>query len=486
MSAPELENALNVAADGKVEPEQEIQLPTQAKISVFILRNNHEAEILLERTSTNTIDPTLGQLKEALAEAGVTTGIKMDVLGTLEHTPTYSERITIAVGRHPGLGKDGELAYKIEAQRSLRPAIGADGVADFKNLGYTNNVMAGQLLVEIIPPTQGEDGIDVLGNPLPGIWGKEPPSPKGDNTEISEDGKSLIATAYGDAVTSKGKVSVQEVLKIRGNIDNSTGSIHFPGDVMISGDVAAGFKITSGRNITVKGMVDAGHLEAAGDVVIGEGVSGMGRGTIEVGGSLRCRYMQNCLVRVAGDIFADTIMHANIECDGNLELVGKRGLLIGGYSGVAGRLSAKGIGSTSHVSTRIILNSISMSKQREREEIVSRIKQIDVDMGKLAQVLSRLEDLQKQNRIDVSQVKMIGQARMTYQGLSEERKTAVAEVENIDIIRLNSAQGSYAECKGKVYVGARFEFGSLNYIVQTDFVNSRVGVVDGEIKVTPL
>ena len=468
-------------------PEVQDSKPTPAKITVTLTRENHEAEMLLERTGSNTADPTMDDLMNALKLKGITTGIKDDVLSRIAVDPPYNQKTIIAIGTRPETGKDGELRYKIRTERSLKPKISEDGTVDYKDLGFTNNVEQGQELVEIIAPTQGAAGITVLGKEIPGLWGKEPISPKGENTEISEDGALLLAKVAGNAVFNRGVISVQEVLKIRGSIDNATGDINFAGDVMIAGEVAAGFKVTSGGSITVKGIVDAAHLDAQKDIIIAEGVNGMNRATITARGNIRSRFLQNCTVRAGGDIYSDTVMHVNIECNGNIEISGKRGQLIGGNTILAGKLSVKGgIGTPNHLATQITLSAVSMSKEREREDLQAQLKQIDADITKTVQVLNRLEALKNQGKLPESQLVAIGQTKNTYQALTERRGQTVHALAELDQSRLSNAQSSYAECKGKVYAGARFTFGPLNYTVQDDFVNSRIGIVGGEIKVSPL
>jgi len=469
-------------------PERETP-PTPASIKVSVIRENHEAEMFLQRTGSNTINPTINDLKAALQEKGITTGIKDDLLAKLSFEPVYNEKLVIAVGKRPQVGTDGELRYKIPTSRSIKPAINEDGSVDYKNMGYTNNVEEGQELVEIVSPTIGESGIDVFGAHIPGLMGKETFSPKGEGTVLSEDGTKLLAKVAGNAVYNKGVISIQEILKIRGDIDNATGDITFSGDIMIGGDVSAGFKVTSLKgNISIKGIVDAAFIQAKGDIVIGEGINGMNRGTITAGGNIKSRFVQNCLIRAGGDIFADTIMYATVECDGNVELNGKRGQLIGGTSTIAGKLTAKSIGNQNHVATQLTMSAGSITKQRELEELKANIKNIDLEITKLVQILNRFEEfLKKQKKLDDAQMKTVEQVKENYKHLTERRRVTVNELQELEQARLKSgSQSSYAECKGKVYTGVRFSFGPLNYMVQNDFINSRVGVIDGEIKLTTL
>ena len=469
-------------------PEIAESKPTPAKITITLARENHEAEMLLERTGSHTVDPTMAELRDALASKGITTGIKDDILTRMVVDPPYNNKVIIAVGTRPEVGKDGELRYKIRIDRSLKPKISEDGSVDYKDIGFTNNVEQGQELVEIVAPTQGDSGVDVLGKEIPGLWGKEPISPKGENTDLTEDGTLLLAKVAGNAVYYKGTISVQEVLKIRGDIDNATGDINFAGDIQIGGHIADGFKVTSNNgSITVKGTVGAAHLYAKKDIIIGDGVNGMNRATITAEGNIRSRFLQNCTVRATGTVFADTVMHTNIECDGDVEIAGKRGQIMGGSTVIAGKLLVKGgIGTPNNLATNITMSAQSVSKEREREEMQERLKQIDSDITKTVQVLNRFEALKNMGKLADAQLVIVDQTRNAYQSLTDQRGQIAQELEDLDHARLSGAQDSYVECKGKIYAGVKFTFGPLSFAANNDYVNSRVGVIDGEIKFTTL
>jgi len=464
------------------------QEPVFAKpiIQVNVIRDAHQCEIILKKPQPNTAPPLLDDLQKALADKGVTYGIFNDILHSLTLDPIFDRPLVVAQGKLPTVGKEGSLRFLISTERELRPTILPDGTADYKKLGYVNNVEKGQPLCEIIPPEKGEDGINVYGQVLEGIYGKAAPSPQGAGTEITPDGKLLVAAVAGNAVVSKNVVTVQEVLKIKGNVDNSTGDIYFVGDVQVDGDVVSGFTI-SGTNLIIRGNVEGATLIAAGDVTLAQGMNGMNRGTITATGNVRAKYLQNCTVKAEGDIYADYIMYSHLECDGNVELSGKRAALIGGRSYIAGRLIAKTIGTEAHTATEINMAISGMSIKHKVEQLTADIQNIDGEILKLVQNLNRLDSLRKQNRLTQKHVAIIRQIKERYVALNNDRKKLVENLEEIKQRQLRqSSLNSYIECKGKVHAGVRIAFGPLIYNVQDSFVNSRIGIVDGDIKISSL
>lgn len=84
-------------------------------------------------------------------------------------------------------------------------------------------------------------------------------------------GNSLVAGRNGDLVVSNSTISVLPVYVINGDVCLSTGSIVFPGSIVVKGHVRKGFDVKSGGNVYIHGSVEEGaSAEAEGKVVIVE------------------------------------------------------------------------------------------------------------------------------------------------------------------------------------------------------------------------
>ncbi|MDR2909714.1 MAG: FapA family protein [Oscillospiraceae bacterium] len=464
------------------------ELPTKPNMLVSIIRDGNEAEIIIQRTGQNTQNPLMEDLAAALSEKGVTAGIKEDLLREMTVAPVYNQSITVAAGTKPTVGADGSLRYLIKTDLTLRPALREDGTADYKDLGFINTVEAGQRLVEIVPPAIGAEGFDVRGNILPGLPGKAAAPPKGQGTEVAEDGAFLLAAVTGHAETDRrGIVIVKEVIKVK-NVDNSTGDLIFPGDILIQGDVAAGFNVRSTNgSIIVKGTVDAATLEAKGDITIGDGVMGQDRAVIYARGNVKCRFLQNCAVKAEGNIYADTIMYCELECDGDVELTGKRAAIIGGNSYIAGMLNCKGLGTEAHTATYIKMCAASMGQKRELDGLNAEVARIDGEIAKIVQILNRFDELQKQNRLTAEHVRTVSTVKDNYRGLNEQRIKAAERIAELQKGAVNAhAQSSFIICAGRVHSGVKVVFGPLVLNVTDSFANSRILIIDGDIRVTAI
>jgi uncharacterized protein (DUF342 family) len=359
---------------------------------------------------------------------------------------------------------------------------------DFHDMGFVQSVSKGELLAEVFEPLKGADGMDIFGNVLDGPMGRTPDVPIGKNTEFQEDIGAVVAAVDGHVVVSpKGIIEVLDVLKIAGSVDNSTGNIFFSGDVIVGKDVASNFKIISRGNIIVRGTVEGATLDAKGDITVGEGINGMDRAKIVAGGTLRCKYIQNCAISVTGDVFADSIIFCSLECSGNVELSGKRGGIVGGKTVIAKGLTAKVLGNDKHVPTSITMAAVGLQHNEKILAIKKRIAELDNEMVSLVQTMTWCEDLIKQDKLKPFQKNAYENAKSRHQSLKEERPELEALlVDTQQALLYVSADDSFIKCKGHVHAGVRVIFGMQMLNVQASFVNSRIYMSDGEIVTSPM
>lgn len=469
-------------------PEADQQEPLAPVIVLRTSSDKMELELLLQQPGDNTRAPTMEELQGAIAEKGVIQGINSTALQALCQMPAFNRAMVIARGTPAATGADGYLTYLIRQTKELKPKLLDNGNVDYRDLGLIQNVKKDQPLCEVHPPEKGADGCDIFGKVLEGKYGRDPFDPAGKNTVYNEDKTLLLAAVDGNAEVVRGTINVIDVLRVNGNVDNATGDINFVGDVVINGDVVSGFRVVSEGSVTVKGSVEGATIEAKGDIVVGEGINGMNRGSMLAGANLRCKYIQSCYIKANENIYADSIMYCTMECGGNVELGGKRATLIGGRATIAGRLLGKTIGTDSHVATYITMAATGTKMHQEILDLTASLKEIDAENTKLLQIMARFEDLMKQGRVnDVEQVKAIQNVKDNYLAQLEKRNTVQGNLEKIKQEQLEaSRENSYIECKGRVHVGVQITFGPLTMTVQNSFVNSRICIVNNDIGVLNL
>ncbi|NLK38321.1 MAG: DUF342 domain-containing protein [Epulopiscium sp.] len=367
-----------------------------ARAFIDISQDRLTARIKLSAPGKEGRGLTREEIMDLIHEHNITTGIHEKYVNRLVKFPVYDIYFLIAAGKAPINGKDGQLVCHFETEKGGL-VIDENGMVDFKNLAHENQVHKDDLLADIIPPTQGEDGYTIFGETVPAKAGNPVIDPAGNNTYLSEDGLKIYSAINGNAILQNGKISVQEIMNVN-NVDYSTGNIVFTGDVNVKGDVRSGFSVHAGGSITVMGNVeDTVILEAEHDIVLRKGVNGK-NGHITANGDLRAGYIQHAEVKVKNNVFADSIINSNIQCGGNMHLSGKNGRVVGGTCQIGGDLIANEIGNSANIYTVIEL--IGPYKLLlEKTKMEEKMEELEKTLQKIETTISNLSN-GKSNEVD--------------------------------------------------------------------------------------
>ena len=141
--------------------------------------------------------------------------------------------------------------------------------------------------------------------------------------------------------------------EVPANVDTSTGDIEYEGNVLVHGNVLAGFSITAKGDIVVEGVVEGANLCAGGHIILKRGIQGMDRGVLKANGNISSRFIERATVEAGGYVSADAIMHSNVSAKGDITVDGKKGYITGGTIRSGSLVSAKTIGSSMGTNTNI-------------------------------------------------------------------------------------------------------------------------------------
>ncbi|MGB9809061.1 MAG: DUF342 domain-containing protein, partial [Caldanaerobacter sp.] len=238
------------------------------RVLVEVSRDRQQAYISLVEDPEGII-PTQEEILRVLASYKVIYGIKLNTVEEICRNPQNAKYVLVAEGKKPVNGEDGKIVFMIDIHSSTTPKILEDGTVDYKNLNLFKNVKKGQIIAQRIPPTQGEPGKNVFGEPIPAIKGKDVRLPLGKNTYI--EGDNLIAAVDGHIVAVNNKVEVRTLLEVK-EVDTSVGNIKTVASVKITGNVKSGFVVESEGNIEIFGVVEAATIIAKGNINIHKGI----------------------------------------------------------------------------------------------------------------------------------------------------------------------------------------------------------------------
>ncbi|MFW6312992.1 MAG: FapA family protein [Spirochaetota bacterium] len=456
-----------------------------ASLSVELAEAEMKAYLIAYPPADGGADPSFDQIVSFLQMNGVVEGLDQDAIARFVDDPPYRDPTLVAKGIPPKHGENAKIRYSFDLDPTRITLKETDGRVDFKELNLVQNVVEGQILARKEDARRGEPGRTVTGKLLPASDGKDVEMPIGKNVRLSDDGKSALADINGQVVISAGRILVEPVHVINGDVNLRTGNILFLGTVLVKGNVDDGFTVKAAGNIEVMGNVGKSNLDAEGDIIVHQGIAGKNSGTIRCGRSLWSKFIENARVE-SGDlvVVSDGIMASTILADRKIICKGKRASIVGGQLKAVEEINAKSLGSVSGGET--VLEVGYDPKRREklaeletkREEFAQQLEDVKLNM-------STIENLIRSKRAVSDEKKAF------YQELKEKRIALTGEVKKVDDeaqelrdYLSNLKVAGRISASGTVYPGVRISIKDAFLEVRNEF-KAVTFVSDGEtVKVT--
>lgn len=349
---------------------------------------------------------TREELVELLQEQDVTAGINEDNLIAMAKKKVYEREIKVAEYIAPIEGKDGYYEYFFDINGSSKhPKIREDGSVDYQSMNMVNNVKEGAILAKYHPSVAGTPGRDVRGFEIPiGVVKDLPPLQGKGLLRDPEDENVYLAAQEGKVEFKDGKITLNNIHQISGDVDQIIGKVEFYGDVLISGNVEAGTVVRAGKSLTIEGTVEAADLTAGGDIILKRGIQGNQKAKIVCRGNLYADFIEHTQVKAGGNVEANIILNSQIEAEGKVILTGKKGTLIGGNVHGTKGIECKELGNEVEVKTIVhagILPEV-MIKQRKLmkaeeslkdalEKLLCDVKNIEVKVKATGSISASME-----------------------------------------------------------------------------------------------
>jgi uncharacterized protein (DUF342 family) len=415
-------------------------------------------------------------------------GIDLDFLRDFADKPVYNERVLVAKGTPPVNGRDAYIEYNFENDQSkVRIKEGANGRVDFKDLNIITNVVEAQPLARKVPADQGIDGRTVTGNPLPAKDGKDIPIPLGKNVHLGDDKVTIISDMNGQVVEVGGKINVEPVYTVDGNVNLKTGNIIFLGTVVVKGSVEDGFSVKAAGNIEVNGTVEKAELDAEGDIIVHQGITGSkGNGIIRAGKSIWARFIENTAVEAGNMVIAqDGIINSRVDAYKRIICQGKRATIVGGRLRASEEISAKVLGSSTAGTETICEVGFDPKTKEQLNQLIENKTALGKQLDDIKLNIQTLISIKKQRK-----------------SLSEDKETYLKEledkrVETMKDIKENNAAIAKAQdflnnlqtrgrisASSKVYPGVRVIIKDAKEDVRNEYKAVTFVLEDGLVRVT--
>lgn len=436
---------------------------TEQKPMVRVTYDEMEAYILLPEPSEGEVYD-VAQLKTALQEGGVNTGIIEEKLQELVDNKIYNSEIVVANGIRPVDGVDGHYDYNFNANLDNKPKMLPDGSVDYWSVHSIEAVVKGQVIAIYHPAIAGRDGITVKGRILAAKHGREQMPIKGKGFERMNDNLTYTASMDGKIEKQNDRIVILPVHEVYGNAEVAAGNIDFRGDIVIHGNVESGVAIRATGSITIDGIVEACTIEAGKDIILRSGMLGGNKASVKTKGKITAKFFEFTRIECEGDLQADVLMDCDVACQGKVILNGSRGSVIGGKVHAIQGVVVSTLGNDAEKRTEIFVGA--------GIEVYSRLrvleKKIEVTQGELNKIedgLRQFEVLKKERGVDYS-----ADPRRTALLRAKIKDTAILASDNEEAKKLRIlAEGSRGACVSvikEVYPGVVINIDEMKFTLK--------------------
>lgn len=408
---------------------------------------------------------TVQEIEGDIQVRGVKFGIDKAAIEEIVNKRIYNTPFTVAKGEEPVQGTDARIEYLFNTEHIGSPKVNDDGTVDYHELDLISKVTVGQPVARIIPENKGVPGHNIMGDEIMPARVSKKNFKYSKNVHISEDGLSLISDVNGHVTLENEKVFVSNTYEVPVDVDNTTGDIEYDGNVIVRGNVRAGFSIKATGDITVMGVVEGAYVEAGGNLTINCGIQGMNKAEIRSGGNLVTKFIENATVVCGGSIETDTMLHSSTFASDIINVSGKNGLLVGGTARSSKCVTAKVIGNEMGTDTNVYVG-VDPILRKKVKALAAAIKKSTEDKEKLSQVIAVLRkkmelegglEPAKKEMLQKSTKNLILLEQSIKQDTEEYKKGQEQLVEGVD---------ARVKVKGSIYPGVKLSFGDTMYHIK--------------------
>jgi uncharacterized protein (DUF342 family) len=474
-------------ADGEMVRVADVQYnpSNDSTVSLDITDGAMKAVVVITEPGPGGADISGDYLLSYLHSNGVTHGIKQDVIEEVETSPRYGRPLVVAEGTRAHDGADAHIIYNFTLERDAVTLREKDGRVDFKDISRVENVVAGQLLARKEPAEPGQPGKTVTGTQIPATKGKDCELTVGKNVKLSEDGLSVMAEINGQVLLLGGKLNVEPVYSIPGDVNLRTGNILFLGTVIVKGNVEDGFSVKAAGNIEVFGSVGKCVIDAEGDIIVHQGIAAKTEGKIRCGKSLYSKFIEHAHVD-AGEyvVVTDGIVHSYVDANKMILCQGKRAQIVGGRLRASEEINSKILGSVGGNETLLEVGYDPRSKERlvaledARKIVEKSLEEVELN-------IKTLENLLKvQKKLSPEKAQYLTEQNEKRSELLRQLEEGTREIGSINAHLASLNTIGKISASERVYPGVKLAIKNATLSVRTEFKFVTFFLQGGEVKVS--
>lgn len=457
-----------------------------SQVKIVVTKDKLAAMMVICKPERELSPPDIDYIKSAITNAGVVNGIIWEVVEETLSARKWDTPIKVAAGNKPTKGEDAYFTYTFDTERKFTPKEDKEGRIDYRSLEFIRNIEKGKVLVRKTPPTDGIDGVNVLGEKISAPLGRDFPFRNGINTTVSEDGLSLVASTGGSIVFTRGNISVNEITTIGGDVDMSVGNIDCSGTVKISGNVKAGFKLNIGGNLEIGGNIEDCDIKCDGNILIKGGGFGSGHGKIIANGDIIIKYAEGLnITSENGDVISGgELLNCNVRAKEIVTVKSQQGKIIGGTI-IAGReISASSIGCDTGTITRLYVgcDDEMLNNYRHTNEEIERI---DGDLIRVKKALYELYRLKGDGLLDAEKENTLIKLKEFLEDAPNANNTLNRTKTEIET-RMKDLEGASVIVSNTLHPGVEVHIGLVYRKISSTYEGCRLSIGAGKVALSAL
>ncbi|UCC43397.1 MAG: DUF342 domain-containing protein [Candidatus Zixiibacteriota bacterium] len=459
------------------------QTGTRELVKVTISKDSMVASLLLRNPSSEESDPTFEDVMKALEAAGVKYGIDEEGIKKAVDERAFNTPLRAAEGVKPKRGNSSTIVYHFDTLDKHTPKEDEDGRIDYHDINFIQNIEEGKVLAHKIPPTEGVPGRNVYGKEISGPAGRDIPIKYGAKTVLSDDGLELRAATSGAILFQNGKVSVNDVLTVRGDVDFSVGNLDCRGSVRVAGCIKAGFELRIDGDLEVSGNVEDADIYTKGNIMIKGGFFGNGQGQLRADGDITLKYAEGQKIIAGNDLHVGgELINCQATAKEKIHIKGRRGKIVGGVTraGKAIRTSVAGSEAGTKTDLFVAYNHKLMKRHRQ---ISNEIARLQADGQRVKDALQALYKLQAGDSLPPDKEQALAKLEAFKEGLPgniealEKQKLEVEE-------KMKEYRDSCIIVEDTLYAGSVAHFGILYREILEDQTCCKVSLEGSNIMIS--
>lgn len=442
------------------------------KITYNISDDKMRVFITITKPSIGGREMDMNDVLTFLENNSIVYGVQEETISKALENQTYGVPIIAAEGTLPTNGQNAKIDYLVNVgHKSIPKFIGEDESIDYRDLSIVENVIAGQILATKIDATFGESGRTVFGIKIDTKDGNDIDMRDyvGENTELSEDEKSIIAKINGQVVLKSKQLNVEPVFEVKGDVGPETGNINFLGSVLVKGNVLDNYSIEANGNIDIQGTVGKSILKSNGNIMVKLGIQGKEEGLVHAEGDVIAKFIQFSNVYAGRDVIAtESIFNSNIDAGNRIILIGKKASASGGRLRAYYEVNGKILGSVSSLRT-LIETGVKPARRKMLDGLTMEKEELEKTIEELTRSIQAFEQLERTKKLDDEKKQKLDEQREQKKQSEERIESILEEKENIMQIIESEKVSSTISAGKEALSGVIITIGSAEFVLRQSY-----------------